>query len=103
MEETLAGKIVLSIGCNTKSDHEIFADKTPSEIARIKVDLDELHKRKIDLADEILVLNIGGYLGQSTKSEIHYALTLGKPVRFYEEDMNPFLQQATRNPQPTKP
>jgi hypothetical protein len=49
-----------------------------------KVMLDELHKRKIDLADYVLVLNVGGYVGQSTRGEIDYALSHGKPVEYLE-------------------
>lgn len=44
--------------------------------------LDELHLRKIDLADEVLVMNVNGYIGQRTSVEIHYAETHSKPVRF---------------------
>ncbi len=46
--------------------------------------MDELHKRKIDLADEIFVVNVGGYIGDSTRSEIDYARAHGKPVRYLE-------------------
>jgi nucleoside 2-deoxyribosyltransferase len=46
----------------------------------LKARLDELHKRKIDLADYVLVLNVGGYIGRSTRSEIAYAAAHGKPV-----------------------
>src|SRR5215813_1897283 len=67
LRETLARNIVLSVGCNTKSDESLGL------LAAVKVRLDELHKRKIDLADEILVLNVGGYIGESTLSEIKYA------------------------------
>lgn len=49
-----------------------------------KVALDELHKRKIDLADEVFVLNVGGYIGESTQSEINYALAHNKPVGYLE-------------------
>ncbi|MDE2105440.1 MAG: hypothetical protein KGL39_49895 [Patescibacteria group bacterium] len=49
-----------------------------------KAALDELHKRKIDLADEVLVLNVGGYIGDSTRSEIEYAHSIGVPVRYLE-------------------
>ena len=49
-----------------------------------KIALDELHKRKIDVADEILVLNVGGYVGSSTQGEIEYANRHGKPVRWLE-------------------
>lgn len=81
--ETLAGHIVLSIGCNMRDDI-IFATFSEVERASIKNDLDILHKRKIDLADEILVLNVGGYIGKSTQSEIEYAKTSGKVIRYLE-------------------
>jgi hypothetical protein len=80
--ETLAGKIVLSIGCNMKSDTAIFGNMTQAEQADIKAKLDELHKRKIDLADEVLILNVGNYIGESTRSELEYARAHGKTVRF---------------------
>jgi hypothetical protein len=48
--------------------------------------LDELHKRKIDLADEVLILNVGGYIGDSTRSELEYARAKGKVIRWLEED-----------------
>lgn len=84
LQETVAGKIVLSIGCNLRSDHQLWADEPEREA--IKIRLDELHKRKIDLADEVLVLNIGGYVGESTRSEIDYAIARGKPVRYLENE-----------------
>lgn len=49
-----------------------------------KVKADELHKRKIDIADEVFVLNVGGYIGDSTRSEIDYAISIGKPVTYLE-------------------
>ena len=73
----LAGCIVLSIGADA-----IAAGVTPQQ----KADLDELHLRKIDLADCILVLNVGGYVGSSTAAEIAYARQKGKPVVFLEEE-----------------
>lgn len=45
---------------------------------------DELHKCKIDLADEVMVLNVGGYIGESTRSEINYAIKQNKPIRYLE-------------------
>lgn len=84
LRETLAGRIVLSIGCDTRTDAELFADRTDADLASVKVALDELHKRKIDLADEVLVLNVSGYVGESTRSEIEYAEKLGKPIRWLE-------------------
>ena len=44
--------------------------------------LDDMHKRKIDMADEIFVINPGGYIGKSTRSEIDYALSHGKTVKY---------------------
>lgn len=84
LKETLAGKIVLSIGCNMKSDSEIFGHLPQAELDEIKIRLDELHKRKIDLSDEVLVLNVGGYIGDSTRSEIEYAEANHVPVRYLE-------------------
>lgn len=84
LTETIAGKIVLSIGCNTKSDSDLIALGELTEEA--KAALDELHKRKIDLADEVLVLNVGGYIGESTRSEIDYAQRHGKTLRFLESE-----------------
>ena len=86
LDETLAGRIVLSIGCNMRSDAELFALLADAERAEIKTKLDELHRRKIDLADEILVLNVGGYVGESTRGEIEYARAEGKPIRWLEQD-----------------
>jgi len=76
--ETLAGNVVLTIGANTK---DVARD---TSLSHHKPMLDELHKRKIDLADEILVLNVGGYIGESTRSEIQYAQAQDKPIRFLE-------------------
>jgi len=45
---------------------------------------DQLHKRKIDLCDEVFVLNVGGYIGESTRNEIKYAEEIGKPVSYLE-------------------
>lgn len=84
LEETLAGKIVLTIGCNIQSDDQIFGHMSEEERAAIKAKLDELHLRKIDLANEVLVLNVGGYIGESTANEIKYARSLGKELRWLE-------------------
>jgi hypothetical protein len=84
LELTLAGKIVLTIGCNMKSDTEVFGHLTETELKDIKSKLDELHKRKIDLANEVFILNVGGYIGVSTWSEIEYATKLGKPIKYLE-------------------
>lgn len=49
-----------------------------------KIKADELHKRKIDICDYVVVLNVGGYIGESTRSEIKYAYSIGKPVHYLE-------------------
>ena len=78
LELTLAGKIVLSVGAVAHSDSQLgLSDE-------IKAKLDELHKRKIDLCDEVLVLNVGGYIGSSTRSEIEYATKMGRPITYLE-------------------
>ena len=76
---TLAGNIVISVGLFGHSgDDEVWTEGT-------KEMLDDMHKRKIDMADGIYVINVGGYIGQSTRSEIEYARSQGKPVEFLEE------------------
>ena len=82
--ETMAGRIVLTIGCNMKSDDDLFGHLAVPVKEAIKRNLDELHLRKIDLADEVLILNVGGYMGESTRNELAYAEAHGKPVRWLE-------------------
>lgn len=82
--ETLEGKIVLTIGCNMKVD-KFFEGKISSELQDIKNLLDELHLRKIDMCDEVLILNVEGYIGESTRNELEYARSIGKKIRFLEE------------------
>jgi len=76
---TLSGNIVISVGLfGHTGDSEVWEPGT-------KEMLDDMHKRKIDMADEIFVINVGGYIGSSTRSEIEYACATGKPVRYLEE------------------
>jgi len=81
---TLAGEIVLSIGCDTKSDGDLAAtDALGKDPEQVKADLDALHKRKIDLADRVLVVSdASGYFGESTAGEIRYAIEHDKTVTF---------------------
>lgn len=73
---TLEGNIVISVGLFGHSgDDEVWTEST-------KQMLDDMHKRKIDLADEIFVINPGGYIGASTRSEIEYASQTGKAIRY---------------------
>jgi hypothetical protein len=82
LDETLKGKIVLTIGCNLRTDKEIFGQLSPGELRLIKAKLDILHFAKIDLADEIFILNIDNYIGESTEREIEYAKMRGKRIRY---------------------
>ena len=76
---TLAGNIVISVGLFGHSgDEEVWTEGT-------KEMLDDMHKRKIDMADGIYVINVGGYIGQSTRSEIEYARSQGKTIEYLEE------------------
>ena len=83
-EETMAGKIVLSVGFYPHAQKKVHHSENVGCTPEQKVKLDELHKRKIDLADEVLVLNVGGYIGASTRSEIDYAEDRCKPIRYLE-------------------
>ena len=56
------------------------ADEAPTP--EQKAVLDDLHLRKIDLADRVMIVNPGGYLGESTRREIAYAEAAGKPISF---------------------
>jgi len=78
-EFTMQGYIVLSVGWFSHSDGSIY---TPTQ--KEKIELDELHKRKIDLADEVFIINKDGYIGESTNSELHYAMKKGKKITFME-------------------
>jgi hypothetical protein len=79
--ETMAGNIVLSVGHYPNSlEHGGTFGCTPEE----KVKLDKLHFRKIELADEIFVLNVGGYIGESTRNEIEHAKKLDRVVKYLE-------------------
>ena len=84
--ETLEGRIVLSIGCDMRNDAELFGHMSADRLCKIKMQLDELHKRKIDLANEILVLDVDGYIGTSTAGEIAYAKCNGKRVRYLSKE-----------------
>lgn len=75
---TLEGNIVISVGLFGHSgDNEVWTEGT-------KAMLDDMHKRKIDMADEIFVINPGGYIGESTRSEIAYAEAHGIGIRYLE-------------------
>lgn len=73
---TLAGNIVITVG--------LFGHSGDEEVWKpgVKEMLDDMHLRKIDLADEIFVVNVDGYIGKSTKREIAYAKSAGKKVNY---------------------
>jgi hypothetical protein len=82
LQLTLAGQIVLSIGCDTKSDGDLAA-AGEMDLETVKDSLDRLHRHKIAMADYVLVVSDEtGYFGDSTAGEIRYAVSLGKPVEF---------------------
>lgn len=83
---TLEGNIVISVGLFGHSgDDEVWDGMDEGTLSKTKEMLDDMHKRKIDMADEIYVINVGGYIGESTKSEIEYAKKHGKIVKYLEE------------------
>ena len=83
---TLEGNIVISVGLFGHSgDQEVWENMDEGTLTKTKEMLDDMHKRKIDLADSIYVINVGGYVGESTRSEIDYAESHGKKVIYLEE------------------
>ena len=81
---TMAGHIVLSVGFYPHAKAEHGHGEGVGHDSQEKVALDELHKRKIDLADEVFVLNVGGYIGESTRSEVEYAIEHSVPVTWLD-------------------
>ena len=80
-ELTLQGNIVISVGLFGHADGDYQTVLTDE----IKIMLDDMHKRKIDMADEIFIINKNGYIGSSTKSEIEYAKETGKIIKYLQE------------------
>ena len=82
---TLEGNLVISVGLfGHAGDSEVWENMDEGTLTKTKEMLDDMHKRKIDMADEIYVINVGGYIGTSTRSEIEYATRTGKAVRYLE-------------------
>lgn len=79
---TLTGNIVITVG--------VFAHDGEPITLEEKLNLDDIHKQKIEMADEIFVIDVNGYIGKSTSSEIKYALELRKPIRYLSEELNVF-------------
>ena len=86
-ELTLGGNIVISVGVFGHSgDNEVWEGMDEDALTKTKIMLDDMHKRKIDKADEIYVINVDGYIGDSTKSEIEYAKEHNKNIRYLYEN-----------------
>lgn len=82
---TLLGYIVISVGLFGHSgDNEVWENMDEGTLTKTKSMLDDMHKRKIDLSEMIYVINVGGYIGESTRSEIEYAISTGKEVHYLE-------------------
>lgn len=82
---TLEGNIVISVGLFGHSgDQEVWDGMDEGNLGKTKAMLDDMHKRKIDMADSIYVINVGGYIGDSTRSEIEYAKAHGKQIEYLE-------------------
>lgn len=96
--ESMCGRLVISLGLFGHADRPTgarFLTSDGDESAPNKQGLDQLHLRKIDLADEILVINVGGYVGSSTRREIAYARARGKRVRWlFPDDVADVLREA---------
>lgn len=83
---TMAGNVVFSCGVFAHAGGDILSEDE-------KKLLDDIHKQKIDMSDEILVINKNGYIGSSTQNEIHYAIAKGKIVKYLEgQEMKHYLK-----------
>ena len=78
---TLEGKIVLSVEIVTTQSKKVDPQYSNPSVKKM---LDELHLRKIDLANEVMILNVGGYIGESTRNELNYAIKEGKKITYLE-------------------
>lgn len=77
-EMELKGNCVLSVIYPTKEDKDAYTEEE-------HLMLDKMHKEKIKLSDAILVVNVGGYIGESTKNEIEFAKSLNKEILYYKD------------------
>lgn len=75
---TLQGNVVFSVAFFEQSDGFAISDDQAELLGR-------LHLRKIDLSDEIFVIDVNGYIGESTRKEIEYAEKTGKAIRYYSD------------------
>lgn len=84
---TLAGNIVISVGLfGHAGDAEVWEGMDEGTLTATKRMLDDMHLRKIDMADEVFVVDPGGYIGDSTRAEIAYAERRGLLVRYWSRE-----------------
>ncbi len=82
---TLQKCIVISVGLFGHSgDQEVWENMDEGTLTKTKEMLDDMHRRKIDMSDGIYVINVGGYIGSSTRGEIEYAKANGKTIEYLE-------------------
>jgi len=94
-ELTKKGYIVVS-WCALPDDYYQGLEKAHiGDQEGVKEFVDEIHKRKIDISDKVLIIDVGGYIGTSTRSELDYAIKHGKPVRYLSEELR---QQTEEHP-----
>ena len=79
LRESLRGRVVLSLPAFSQADGISFSDDEVAVLA-------ELHQRKIELADEILVIDVDGYIGEQTQIEVAFAVSRGKRVRYLSKE-----------------
>jgi len=92
MHETMLGNVVIPLAMFGHADQPVgarFLTSDGDEDTAGKRLIDGVHFRKIEMADEILVVNVGGYVGSSTLREIKHAQNQGKPVRWLFPDAAP--------------
>ena len=82
---TLEGNIIITVGLFGHSGDDVVWTEGVKDM------LDRQHLAKIDLADEIFVINVGGYIGDSTRREIAYAEFKGKTIKYMENSKNPSI------------
>lgn len=90
-EETMAGRVVLAVAFYPHgTEHGETVGCTPEQ----KMLLDSMHQERITMSNEILVLDVGGYIGESTRNEIMFAEQCGKPVRYWSRERPGYSEET---------
>lgn len=90
--EELGGHIALMPSSSLRGNDKVLEGYTETEKLQVRSLVDNFCLRKIDIADEVLVINPDGYIGESTKRHLDYAKSLGKPIKWYEYNV-PFWKK----------